>query len=78
MYLKEALYGKEFLQDQQQVKVWTAQVLGTPLHRLQCESAIGKYETWGAASDLRSVLISSERNRTGGRKEDFLYLKKGN
>ena len=42
MYLKEALYGKEFLQDQQQVKVWTAQVLGTPLHRLQCESTIGK------------------------------------
>ena len=45
MYLEEALYGKEFLQDQQQVRVWTAQVLGTPLHRNQCESSIGKYET---------------------------------
>ena len=76
MYLEEALYGKEFLQDQQQVRVWTAQVLGTPLHRNQCESSIGKYETWGPASGLRSVLISSSRNRTGGWK-DFLCLKKG-
>ena len=45
MYLEEALYEKEFLQDQQQVRVWTTQVLGTPLHRNQCESSIGKYET---------------------------------
>ena len=77
MYLREALCGKEFLQDQQQVRVWTARVLGTPLYRIQCESSIGKYETWRAASGLRSVLISSQRNRTGGWK-DFLYLKKGN
>lgn len=59
MYLREALCGKEFLQDQQQVRVWTARVLGTPLYRIQCESSIGKYETWRAASGLRSVLISS-------------------
>lgn len=56
--LKEAPHGKKFLQDQKQAGVWTAQLQETPLHRIRCEYSFGKYETWGAASGLRSALMN--------------------